>query len=234
MLAPIVPPAPGRFSTTMVRPSCLPTWSMTTRVITSVALPAPSGTITVMLRDGQSCADAGAASAINVAITNSTQATARIDRSVLIVSSSDANHSVGLSSRISAGAGHTRYRPSLCGGALRPQDVSVAWLSHDSAIIAEKRCARLRPNTAAETTDGRLECLHREDDRLVSRRRRRDHRDLDPVRGRYRPVHADLRRHRRLHAGERAGAAALGVHDLRHRRADDRRGVPAVAAVRDH
>ena len=57
MPAPVVPPAPGRFSITKVWPSCLPTWSITTRAITSLALPAPSGTTTVTLRAGQSCAD---------------------------------------------------------------------------------------------------------------------------------------------------------------------------------
>src|SRR5882757_2799291 len=54
----MVPPAPGRFSTTMVAPICLATWSMTTRAITSLALPAPSGTTTVMFLEGQSWADA--------------------------------------------------------------------------------------------------------------------------------------------------------------------------------
>src|SRR4051794_22778524 len=60
MLAPMVPPAPGRFSTTAACPSCLPTWSITTRARMSLALPAPSGTITLMVRVGHSCADAGA------------------------------------------------------------------------------------------------------------------------------------------------------------------------------
>src|SRR4051794_16164948 len=60
MLAPMVPPAPGRFSTTAACPSCLPTWSITTRARMSLALPAPSGTITLMVREGQSCAFAGA------------------------------------------------------------------------------------------------------------------------------------------------------------------------------
>src|SRR3954468_16655554 len=60
MFAPMVPPAPGRFSTTADWPSCLPTCSITTRARMSLALPAPSGTITLMLREGQSCADAGA------------------------------------------------------------------------------------------------------------------------------------------------------------------------------
>src|SRR4051812_23229932 len=60
MLAPMVPPAPGRFSTMAAWPSCLPTCSITTRARISLALPAPSGTITLMVRVGQSCALAGA------------------------------------------------------------------------------------------------------------------------------------------------------------------------------
>src|SRR5436190_8056591 len=63
MFAPIVPPAPGRFSTTTLCPSCLPTCSITTRAMMSLALPAPSGTITVILRVGQSCAEAGTVNA---------------------------------------------------------------------------------------------------------------------------------------------------------------------------
>jgi hypothetical protein len=39
MLAPTVPPAPGRFSMMNVFPSCRPTWSITTRAMMSLALP---------------------------------------------------------------------------------------------------------------------------------------------------------------------------------------------------
>ena len=60
MLAPMVPPAPGRFSITKVCPTCLPTCSKTTRAMMSLATPAGIGTTTVTLRDGQSSATAGA------------------------------------------------------------------------------------------------------------------------------------------------------------------------------
>ena len=45
-LEPIVPPAPGRFSTTMLWPSCGARYSNTARGMMSVVLPAPTGTIT--------------------------------------------------------------------------------------------------------------------------------------------------------------------------------------------
>jgi hypothetical protein len=54
MLAPTVPPAPGRFSMMNVFPSCRPTWSITTRAMMSLALPAASGTTMVTLRAGHS------------------------------------------------------------------------------------------------------------------------------------------------------------------------------------
>src|SRR6478672_4551539 len=57
-LAPIVPPAPGRFSITKVCPTCLPTCSNTVRAMRSLATPAGTGTTTVTLRVGQSWADA--------------------------------------------------------------------------------------------------------------------------------------------------------------------------------
>src|SRR5882757_8640477 len=63
--APMVPPPPVRFSTTTVCPICAETRSKTTRGMTSVALPADSGTITLIgCRVGQTCAWAGAAAAI--------------------------------------------------------------------------------------------------------------------------------------------------------------------------
>src|SRR5262249_6517660 len=60
-----VPPAPGRFSTTKVCPTCLPTCSKTTRATISLATPAGTGTITVTLREGQSCAGAGVSAAMS-------------------------------------------------------------------------------------------------------------------------------------------------------------------------
>ena len=60
MLAPMVPPAPTRFSITKVCPTCFPTCSKTTRETMSLATPAGIGTTTVTLRDGHSCAVAGA------------------------------------------------------------------------------------------------------------------------------------------------------------------------------
>src|SRR5262245_60319909 len=54
----IVPPAPARFSTTMGWPSCLESWSKTSRGITSTALPAPNGTIALIGLVGQACASA--------------------------------------------------------------------------------------------------------------------------------------------------------------------------------
>src|SRR5215510_7484959 len=65
MLAPIVPPAPGRFSITKVCPTCFPTCSKTTRAMTSLATPAGIGKMTVTLREGQSCATADVSVAIN-------------------------------------------------------------------------------------------------------------------------------------------------------------------------
>src|SRR5262249_24308362 len=85
MLAPTVPPAPGRFSMTNVLPSCRPTWSMTTRAMMSLAMPAASGTTTVTLRAGQSWADVTSA---NGKMVNATMAPAsRIRRSNVIVAS---------------------------------------------------------------------------------------------------------------------------------------------------
>ena len=46
-------PAPGRFSMTMVWPTCFDTSSNTIRAITSVALPAVSGTTTLIGLVGQ-------------------------------------------------------------------------------------------------------------------------------------------------------------------------------------
>ena len=43
---PIELPAPGRFSITIGWPTCCDTWSNTMRAITSLALPAVSGTTT--------------------------------------------------------------------------------------------------------------------------------------------------------------------------------------------
>jgi len=63
-LAPVVPPAPGRFSITNVWPTCFPTCSNTTRAATSLAVPAPSGTTTATARAGHSCADAAPGTAI--------------------------------------------------------------------------------------------------------------------------------------------------------------------------
>src|SRR5947209_20043852 len=65
MLAPMVPPAPGRFSITKVCPTCFPTCSKTTRAMTSLATPAGIGTMTVTLREGQSCATADVSAAID-------------------------------------------------------------------------------------------------------------------------------------------------------------------------
>src|SRR5882757_888386 len=79
---PMVLPAPGRFSTMIGCPSWADTWSITTRPMTSVALPGVSGTIRRIGLDGQACADcaqagadasrerAGAASAAAVRLRN--------------------------------------------------------------------------------------------------------------------------------------------------------------------
>jgi hypothetical protein len=55
---PIVPPAPGRFSITNDWPTCLETWSSTTRAMMSPALPALTALTTSIWRDGQSYAGA--------------------------------------------------------------------------------------------------------------------------------------------------------------------------------
>ena len=57
----MVPPAPGRFSTTMVWPSCGESCSNTTRGMMSVVLPAPTGTITRSGFAGQVSAPAASA-----------------------------------------------------------------------------------------------------------------------------------------------------------------------------
>ena len=59
---PIVPPAPGRFSTTKGWPSCSDSRCATVRAMMSVALPAVNGTITVTRLVGQDC-DCACASA---------------------------------------------------------------------------------------------------------------------------------------------------------------------------
>ena len=48
-------PAPGRFSITIGWPTCFDTSSNTMRAITSVALPAVSGTTTLIGLVGQAC-----------------------------------------------------------------------------------------------------------------------------------------------------------------------------------
>src|SRR6516162_2120073 len=73
MLAPIVPPAPGRFSITKVSPTCLPTCSNTTRAMMSLATPAGIGTTTVTLRVGQSWAEARAKAARAMAVARTTR-----------------------------------------------------------------------------------------------------------------------------------------------------------------
>jgi len=49
---PVLPPAPGRFSTMKRRPIDVPMRSSITRVITSLALPPANGTTTWMERAG--------------------------------------------------------------------------------------------------------------------------------------------------------------------------------------
>ena len=61
MAVPSVPPAPGRFSTTMDWPSSAARRSNTSRGTTSVALPAPNGIVALIRRDGQFSACAAAA-----------------------------------------------------------------------------------------------------------------------------------------------------------------------------
>ncbi len=61
MAVPSVPPAPGRFSTTMDWPSSAASPSSTTRGTTSAALPAPNGIVALISRDGQFSACAAAA-----------------------------------------------------------------------------------------------------------------------------------------------------------------------------
>jgi hypothetical protein len=51
----IVPPAPGRFSTTKGCPSCSDSRCATVRAMMSVALPAVNGTTTVTRLLGQDC-----------------------------------------------------------------------------------------------------------------------------------------------------------------------------------
>src|SRR5688572_13550911 len=61
-LAPIVPPAPGRFSTVTVWPHISPSFCPTVRARMSVALPAVNGTMIFTGLVGYSCADASVAS----------------------------------------------------------------------------------------------------------------------------------------------------------------------------
>src|SRR5262245_28437654 len=51
----MVPPAPGRFSTTIGWPTCFDTCSSTMRPTMSFAAPAANGTIAWMVRSGQGC-----------------------------------------------------------------------------------------------------------------------------------------------------------------------------------
>src|SRR3954469_17829723 len=76
----MVPPAPGRFSITKACPTCFPTCSKTTRATISLVTPAGTGTITVTLREGQSCAGTGVSAATsNNALNTARQNTAFID-----------------------------------------------------------------------------------------------------------------------------------------------------------
>jgi hypothetical protein len=61
MAAPMVPPPPGRFSTTKVWPICRAPWSSTMRATTSFALPAVNGLITWIALVGHGCAPAAEA-----------------------------------------------------------------------------------------------------------------------------------------------------------------------------
>src|SRR4051812_621732 len=56
--APMVPPAPGRFSITNDCPNCSERRCATVRAMMSVALPAVNGTMTETRLLGQDCADA--------------------------------------------------------------------------------------------------------------------------------------------------------------------------------
>src|SRR5438105_15163648 len=61
---PMVPPAPGRFSTTTACPRLAASLSVTLRPMTSVTLPGVKGTMTLIVRDGKgSCAKTCEASA---------------------------------------------------------------------------------------------------------------------------------------------------------------------------
>jgi hypothetical protein len=65
--APIVPPAPVRFSTTIGCPSGPAKWSDTVRAMMSMALPAVTGTMTRSGFTGHVCADAPSALASTAA-----------------------------------------------------------------------------------------------------------------------------------------------------------------------
>src|SRR5262245_8288374 len=64
---PIVPPAPGRFSTITGWPSCAVSFSATVRAMMSVALPGVKGTVTRIGLAGQGCAHAAALEASSAA-----------------------------------------------------------------------------------------------------------------------------------------------------------------------
>src|SRR2546422_8260150 len=59
----MVPPAPGRFSTTTVWPSCAVSLSETVRAMMSVPLPGVNGTMNLTVFAGQACAHAAACAA---------------------------------------------------------------------------------------------------------------------------------------------------------------------------
>ncbi len=58
MPIPMVPPAPGRFSSTTGWPSCVLSFSETVRAMMSVELPGVKGTTTLIGFAGQACAHA--------------------------------------------------------------------------------------------------------------------------------------------------------------------------------
>src|ERR1700704_264842 len=66
----MVPPAPGRFSTSTAWPSCALSFSATVRAMMSVALPGVNGTIACTGFDGHACAQAAACALLSAIAAN--------------------------------------------------------------------------------------------------------------------------------------------------------------------
>src|ERR1039458_2553115 len=105
----MVPPAPGRFSTTRIWPSMAPSRSVTARAAMSVPLPAVNGTITLIALVGQFCATAPALARH----ARHTRANAPISNGIRFISTPRSLYRSCCVAQLIAGADSLHPRPDL-------------------------------------------------------------------------------------------------------------------------